>query len=84
MHTHRYWYPLGYFLSLSFTPSAVIGVNQKLQMPKLQVDCKCKPSLFAYPPPVEEKEKKEVSKMPTAVLSTTAKAKVGSQRGGGA
>ena len=41
----------------------------------MDLECRCKPSIFAYPPPAEEKDKKELQKAPTAVLSTTAKAK---------
>lgn len=37
--------------------------------------CKCKPSLFAYPKPVTAESNKVAVKMPTAVLSTTARAK---------
>jgi 26S proteasome regulatory subunit N2 len=28
-----YWFPLGHFLSLAFTPTAVIGLNKDLQVP---------------------------------------------------
>eukprot|EP00195_Chlamydomonas_chlamydogama_P008069 CAMPEP_0202901100 /NCGR_PEP_ID=MMETSP1392-20130828/13237_1 /ASSEMBLY_ACC=CAM_ASM_000868 /TAXON_ID=225041 /ORGANISM="Chlamydomonas chlamydogama, Strain SAG 11-48b" /LENGTH=1014 /DNA_ID=CAMNT_0049587599 /DNA_START=141 /DNA_END=3185 /DNA_ORIENTATION=+ len=70
-----YWYPLSYFLSLAFQPTAVIGVNAGLQMPKFSMNCNCRPSLFAYPAPLTTEKKEEVSKLPTAILSTTAKAK---------
>ncbi len=30
----RYWYPLLYFVSLAFTPSATIALNADLKMPK--------------------------------------------------
>ena len=46
----------------------------------LQVQAKCKPSLFAYPAPVTEEAATAVSRLPTAVLSTTAKAKERAQR----
>ena len=45
-----------------------------------QVQAKCKPSLFAYPAPVTEEATTAVSRLPTAVLSTTAKAKERAQR----
>lgn len=32
-----YWYPLSYFLSLSLQPTALIGVDQELKLPKFQV-----------------------------------------------
>ena len=58
---HRYWYPLTYFLSLALQPTALIGLDSSLQMPKLQVECAAKPSLFAYPTPVNVEKKEEVS-----------------------
>lgn len=70
-----YWYPLTYFLSLALQPSVAIGVNGDLAMPEFEMECSCKPSLFAYPAPVAAEKKEEVAKVPTAVLSTTAKAK---------
>lgn len=41
----------------------------------MQVLCKCKPSLFAYPPPVTQEAAAAAAKVPTAVLSTTARAR---------
>ena len=70
-----YWYPLSYFMSLPLTPTALIGLNENLDMPKFSVVSKCKPSIFAYAEPVEYVNNILVSKAPTAVLSTTAKAK---------
>ena len=70
-----YWYPLSYFLALPLTPSALIGLNENLEMPKFEVLCKCKPNTFAYAPPVTSQSSVAVSKAPTAILSTTAKAK---------
>lgn len=32
-----YWYPLSYCLSLALQPSALIGLNADLKMPKMQV-----------------------------------------------
>lgn len=40
-----------------------------------QVTSNCAPSTFAYPPPVTTETKDTGVKLPTAVLSTTAKAK---------
>uniref|UniRef100_A0A8C4RSB6 26S proteasome non-ATPase regulatory subunit 1 n=1 Tax=Erpetoichthys calabaricus TaxID=27687 RepID=A0A8C4RSB6_ERPCA len=45
------------------------------QMPKVQYRSNCKPSTFAYPPPLEVPKEKEKEKVSTAVLSITAKAK---------
>ncbi|EFJ47427.1 26S proteasome regulatory complex [Volvox carteri f. nagariensis] len=69
-----YWYPLLYFLSLAFQPSVLIALNSDLKMPKAAFTCNCKPSIFAYPPPLTAELKETKSKVPTAVLSTTAKA----------
>ena len=41
----------------------------------MQVVCKCKPSLFAYPKPVTAEASKVATKVPTAALSTTARHK---------
>ncbi|OUM69113.1 hypothetical protein PIROE2DRAFT_3006 [Piromyces sp. E2] len=70
-----YWYPLTHFLSLAFTPTAFIGLNSNLDMPKLEFISNAKPSLFAYPSPMKKQEKAVVEKVATAVLSTTAKTK---------
>ncbi len=72
---HRYWYPLAYFLSLSFAPTALIGLDASLKPPVLPLVCAAKPSQFAYPQPVTQETSKEVAKVPQAVLSTTAKAR---------
>ena len=70
-----YWYPLSYFISLTFVPTAFIGLDAKLKMPHCSVTSHCKPSAFAYPTPVTADDKKDKGKMVKAVLSTTAKAK---------
>ena len=41
-----------YFLSLALTPSAMIGLDSNLRAPKVELVCNCKPSTYAYPPPV--------------------------------
>ncbi|GLI59879.1 hypothetical protein VaNZ11_001794 [Volvox africanus] len=69
-----YWYPLLYFLSLAFQPSALIALNSDLKMPKVSFGCNCKPSIFAYPAPLAAEVKETKFKVPTAVLSTTVKA----------
>ncbi|CAG08091.1 unnamed protein product, partial [Tetraodon nigroviridis] len=70
-----FWFPLSHFLSLAFTPTAIIGLNKDLKMPKVQYRSNCKPSTFAYPPALEIPKEKEKEKVSTAVLSITAKAK---------
>merc|ERR1712115_422743 len=69
------WFPLSHFLSLAFTPSCVIALNSELDMPVLQYRSNAKPSMYAYPPPLEEKTKEDKEKVATAVLSITAKQK---------
>ncbi|KAI9346485.1 armadillo-type protein [Obelidium mucronatum] len=69
-----YWYPLSHFLSLAFTPTGVIGLNKDLNIPKFDLISNARPSLFAYPPETKLPETKEIEKVATAVLSTTAKA----------
>ena len=68
-----YWYPLIHTVTLAFTPTAVVGLNKDLKMPKMSFKCNARPSLFAYPPDVKAPEKKEITKVATAVLSTAAK-----------
>lgn len=73
---HWYWYPLLNFLSLALTPTALIGVNENLKVPKsFQAVSNAKPSLYKYPDFLKKEEGKEKEKVETAVLSTTAKVK---------
>jgi 26S proteasome regulatory subunit N2 len=70
-----YWYPLIPFLSLSFTSTALIGLNKDFHMPNaFEVVCNAPPSMFAYPK-LEEKKEDEKKPVATAVLSTTLRAK---------
>lgn len=75
-----YWFPLSHFLSLSFAPTAVIGVDQKLEAPKFKFHSNTRPSLFDYPPEQQVKAEEAPEKVKTAVLSTTAQAKRRAQR----
>ena len=71
-----FWYPLMHMLSLSLSPSALIGVNADLDLPKaFQVDCLGGEvgKRFGMPDPTEEKKEEVKSRVKTAVLSTTAK-----------
>eukprot|EP00268_Persea_americana_P053516 TRINITY_DN6062_c0_g1_i2.p1 TRINITY_DN6062_c0_g1~~TRINITY_DN6062_c0_g1_i2.p1 ORF type:complete len:488 (+),score=92.10 TRINITY_DN6062_c0_g1_i2:3-1466(+) len=70
-----YWYPLVYFISLSFSPTAFIGLNYDINMPKFEFFSHAKPSLFEYPRPITLPRTISAAKLPTAVLSTSAKAK---------
>mgnify|MGYP001141761077 CR=1 FL=1 len=70
-----YWFPLAHFLSLSFTPTSIIGVTKDLKAPKFELNCHTKPDYFQYPPKIEESKEKQPDKIATAVLSFTAKAK---------
>jgi len=64
-----------HFLSLAFTPTAVIGLNIALDMPKVEFKSNARPSTYAYPAPLEEKKDKSREKVETAILSTTARQK---------
>ncbi|KAF6227031.1 hypothetical protein HO133_008472 [Letharia lupina] len=75
-----YWFPLTHFLSLSFTPTSVIGLDQDLEVPSFKFHSATRPSLFDYPPEQEAKTEDAPEKVKTAVLSTTAQAKRRAQR----
>ncbi|KAL1494702.1 hypothetical protein ABEB36_010260 [Hypothenemus hampei] len=68
-----YWFPLAHCLALAFTPTALIALNAQLKMPKLELKSAAKPSLYAYPAPMEEKKREEREKVQTAVLSIAAR-----------
>jgi 26S proteasome regulatory subunit N2 len=70
-----YWFPLTHFLSLSFTPTAIIGVDQDLEIPSFKFHSNTRPSMFDYPPEAEVKTEEAPEKIKTAVLSTTAQDK---------
>lgn len=70
-----YWYPLIYFISLSFSPTAFIGLNYDLKVPRFEFLSHAKPSLFEYPKPTTVPTATSAVKLPTAVLSTSARAK---------
>lgn len=76
-----YWFPLAHCLALAFTPTCIIALNAQLKMPLLELKSNAKPSLYAYPAPLEEKKREEREKVTTAVLSIAARAK---RREGGA
>lgn len=70
-----YWHPLAHFLSLSLTPTSVIGVTENLKIPKIKINCHARPEYFAYPPKTEVQIEKQTEKVATAVLSTTHRAR---------
>ncbi|KAK4478284.1 hypothetical protein RD792_017573 [Penstemon davidsonii] len=70
-----YWYPLIYFISLAFSPTALIGLNYDLKVPKFEFLSNAKPSLFEYPKPTTVPTTASAVKLPTAVLSTSVRAK---------
>ncbi|KAE8714553.1 26S proteasome non-ATPase regulatory subunit 1-like protein A [Hibiscus syriacus] len=70
-----YWYPLIYFGSLAFSPTAFIGLNYDLKVPMFEFLSHAKPSLFEYPKPTTVPTTTSAVKLPTAVLSTSAKFK---------
>lgn len=75
-----YWFPLTHFLSLSFTPTSVIALDQDLEAPNFKFHSATRPSLFDYPPEQEAKVEDAPEKVKTAVLSTTAQAKRRAQK----
>ncbi|UZJ51462.1 hypothetical protein CBS101457_000782 [Exobasidium rhododendri] len=68
-----YWFPLAHFVSLAFTPTAVIGLDRDLRIPKFEFKSNARPSLFNYPVTPKKESEKKVEKVETAVLSTTVK-----------
>jgi 26S proteasome regulatory subunit N2 len=71
-----YWFPLIHMFSLTLTPTALIGLTEKLKIPKnFSLKSGARPSLFAYPEPLKPPKKEEQARAATAVLSTAAKAK---------
>lgn len=75
-----YWFPLTHFLSLSFTPTSVVGLDHDLEVPSFKFHSATRPSLFDYPPEQETKTEDAPEKIKTAVLSTTAQAKRRAQK----
>lgn len=70
-----YWFPLAHCLSLAFSPTCIIALNSDLKMPKIELKSSAKPSLYAYPAPLEEKKREEREKVTTAILSIAARQK---------
>lgn len=66
-----YWYPLVFFLSLTFSPTAFIGLNKNLRVPNFYFLMAAKESLFGYPPPVTARKFGFGSKSLSAQLSAS-------------
>ncbi|KAF8847037.1 26S proteasome regulatory complex, non-ATPase subcomplex, Rpn2/Psmd1 subunit [Acephala macrosclerotiorum] len=75
-----YWFPFTHFLSLSFTPTSMIGLDHDLDIPSFKFHSATRPSLFDYPPEQEVKTDEAPTLIATAVLSTTAQAKRRAQK----
>ena len=75
-----YWFPFTHFLSLSFTPTSMIGLDHDLAIPSFKFHSATRPSLFDYPPEQEAKVDDAPTLIATAVLSTTAQAKRRAQK----
>ncbi|GMI70413.1 hypothetical protein like AT2G32730 [Hibiscus trionum] len=73
----QFWYlhPLFYFVSLSFSLTAFIGLNYDLKVPRFELLSNAKPSLFGYPKPITAPSATSSVKRAPAVLSTTSKGK---------
>ncbi|KAI1050736.1 proteasome regulatory particle base subunit [Fusarium irregulare] len=75
-----YWFPFTHFLSLSFSPTSIIGLDHDLEIPNFKFHCATRPSLFDYPPEQEVKTEEGPALIATAILSTTAQAKRRAQK----
>lgn len=75
-----YWFPFTHFLSLSFTPTSMIGLDHDLELPSFKFHSATRPSLFDYPPKQEVKADEAPTLIATAVLSTTAQARRRAQK----
>ena len=75
-----YWFPFTHFLSLSFAPTSIVGLDHDLEMPDLKFNCAARQSLFDYPPEQEVKQEEGPALIATAILSTTAQAKRRAQK----
>ena len=67
------WFPLAHFLSLSFSPTPIIAINESLEPIKFSIKSNGKPSLYAYQPQTQPPQTETLQKVATAVLSTTLK-----------
>lgn len=78
---HWYWYPMLNFINLALTPTALIGLNHNLKVPKsFKCISNAKPSTYKYPEFIKVDKDKKKEKVTTAVLSTTTKAQARKNR----
>ncbi len=71
-----YWFPLVNFFPLTLSPTALIGVDRNLRVPKgFQFKSNAKPSVFDYPPHIKPDDKKKDVKKKAAELSLTSRYK---------
>merc|ERR1719397_2391957 len=75
-----YWFPLSHFLSLAFQPTAVIGLNSNLDMPVVKFKSNAKPSMYGYPPALEEKKKEDKKKVVKRKWTLTQRKKMKKRR----
>jgi 26S proteasome regulatory subunit N2 len=69
-----YWFPLIQFISLPLMPTALIGLTEKLKMPKnFVVRSEARPALFAYPEATKPTQKEVKQTGAKVKLSTTMK-----------
>lgn len=77
-----YWYPLTLMVSLAVTPTALIGLNKDLKMPKnFSVKSNAKPSTFAYPAEFKIEAKETKARLTSAVLSAAKAKKLAEEEG---
>jgi 26S proteasome regulatory subunit N2 len=78
---HWYWYPMLNFISLAITPTALVGLNKNLKVPKsFKCISNAKPSTYKYPEFVKIDKDKKKEKVQVASLSITKKAKARKDR----
>ena len=64
------------FLSLTFSPNALIGIDSSLQVPvNFKFKSNAKKTIFDYPEHIKPEDAKEKKKQETITLSTTVRAK---------
>ena len=69
------------FINLALTPTALIGLDKSLKVPKsFKCISQSKPSTFKYPDFIKMDKEKKKEKVKAAVLSTTTKAKARKDR----
>lgn len=78
---HWYWYPMQNFLTLTLTPTALIGLNKNMKVPKtFKCILNAKASRFKYPDFIKADKDKKKERVTQAVLSTQSKAKARKDR----